>query len=615
MKGSLDSEDDFNSILLFLSVNHPNQYPEYVSPEKFSKKYGIDKLDLEFNIRKIIEKNVYSTKFFKLEEDEKTYYFQANEKIEKVLSAITEDHITKFTYLNKLYEKTPDGTSQLTLESTTDAILLEICDHLFDARLKESLRKFLPEYIKYLAYKMETQKKLEEITDKLEGTIWRDFQYYSSANEPPKTFDENYEYYYLAPPIFEILNDCYITPRNSALVKKTKDMLENKMGYDKALDLVNSSIKKDSGSVELSLFKSIVQCYQNKFFETIDLIENKIKYEDYQDEEKIFVASSFILAFSYTSLGNVDEALNVIDKTYNIYPENPIPLAAKAMIYGYSIIYDFEVEEGNDDSVLDLIDEVMRIDNNKANRARYHQFKSVIMEQMQKEEEALEEINLAIDLSGDTVDYYYSKSKLLASLMRHDEALNVLKKTKEKFPDSERHLSLQEAYVYKMLGDYESGLEIINKLKNDFPEDIDLDNNKAYWHVWIYKENEDKGIEDEKNKEAAIETIISLTEKAPEEGNYFDSYGEILMITGDYKNAIKMLEKAIETEPNGWFIPDTYVKMGKCNEKLGFIEKAEENFKLARKIVRYCFCHIKNRKEWIEEIEYNLKKIKELKQN
>ncbi|GAH40203.1 unnamed protein product, partial [marine sediment metagenome] len=217
LKGSLDSEEDFNEILLFLSVNHPNQYPEYISPEAFSMKYGIDKLDLEFNIRKIIEKNVYSTKFFKLEvDDDKVYYFQANEKIEKVLSAITEDHITKFTYLNKLYEKTPNGTPQLTLESTIDAILLEICDHLFDARLKESLGIFLPDYIKYLAYKMETQKKLEEITDKLEGTIWRDFQYYSAANEPPKTYDENQENYYISPQIFEILDDYYIIPSTSA---------------------------------------------------------------------------------------------------------------------------------------------------------------------------------------------------------------------------------------------------------------------------------------------------------------------------------------------------------------------------------------------------------------
>ena len=616
LKGSLDSEEDFNEILLFLSMNHPNQYPEYISPESFSKKYGIDKLDLEFNTRKIIEKNVYSTKFFKLEtDDDKVYFFQANEKIEKVLSAITEDHITKFTYLNKLYEKTSKGTHQLTLESTTDDILLEICDHLFDARLKESLRIFLPNYIKYLAYKMETQKKLDDITDKLEGTIWRDFQHYSTASEPPKTYDEDHENYYLSPHILEILDDNYIIPSISAVVRKTKKVLKNKnMLYNKALNYVNSSIRKGFDNVEMKLFKSIVLCHLNKFYEAIDLIDKEIDFEQYQDEERIYVASSFILAYSYTALGNVEDALKVVDKVYRIYPESPILLAAKALIYGYSIIYNFDVKEGSDDSVLDLIDEVIRIDPKISNKARYLQFKSILMEQMDKEEEALEEIDSALDLTEDILDLYSSKSKLLSSLGKHDKALNLLEETMNKFPDSKRHLLMQKAYVYKMAGDIQSGLDIITHLTETYPKEIEFNNHKAYWHIFIYKENRDKGIEDEENKTAAIETIKSLTEKAPEEGAYIDTYGEILMITGDYENAIKMYEKAIETEPNGWWLPASYLGIGKCNEKLGFYEKAEENFKKARQIVRYCFCHIKNRKEWIEEIEYHIKKINELRQ-
>jgi predicted transcriptional regulator len=34
LKGSLDSETDFNKVLLFLSMNHPNQYPFYISQRK-----------------------------------------------------------------------------------------------------------------------------------------------------------------------------------------------------------------------------------------------------------------------------------------------------------------------------------------------------------------------------------------------------------------------------------------------------------------------------------------------------------------------------------------------------------------------------------------------------
>ncbi|GAH54407.1 unnamed protein product, partial [marine sediment metagenome] len=41
IKPVLKDEDDFHKILLFLAMNHPNVYPEYISTEDFSKKYGI----------------------------------------------------------------------------------------------------------------------------------------------------------------------------------------------------------------------------------------------------------------------------------------------------------------------------------------------------------------------------------------------------------------------------------------------------------------------------------------------------------------------------------------------------------------------------------------------
>ena len=52
----------------------------------------------------IVEKEIYPIKFFTLKtEDDKVYYFQVNEKLEKILSALVEDYITKYTYLDKLY--------------------------------------------------------------------------------------------------------------------------------------------------------------------------------------------------------------------------------------------------------------------------------------------------------------------------------------------------------------------------------------------------------------------------------------------------------------------------------------------------------------------------------
>ncbi|MFX1375206.1 MAG: tetratricopeptide repeat protein [Promethearchaeota archaeon] len=615
LKGSLDTEKEFNKILLFLSMNHPNQYPAYISTEEFSKKYSIDKLDLEFNIRKIIEKDVYPTKFFKLETSEdKTYYFQANEKLEKVLSAITEDYITKFTYLNKLYGKESNGAVPLTLDSTVDAILSEICDNLFNADLKKPLREFLPEYINYLAYKMETQKRLEEITDKLEGTIWQEFQYYSTATEAPKDLDETQENYYITPQIFDILEEYYIIPSIARTIKTAKKRLKDKLQYKKALGYVNSKINSGLKNKEIKLFKAQVLCHMNRYTEAIKLINEEIDYEQYRDEEGIYLTSSFTLVFSYTALGFAKNALEIIDDMFEIYPDHPISLAAKALVYGYSLIYDFKVGEVNNDYVLDLIDEVIRIDSSLSNKARYYQFKTTILEQMGKNEEALEEIEIALETTEEFVDLYYSKSKVLAELERYDEALEILEETMKKFPDNRKHLLMQKAYVYKMQGDFEAGLDIVTNLTITYPDYLDFYNNKAYWHLYIYKQNRENNIEDEENKKAAVETIKFLTEKAPQEGNYFDSYGEILMTIGDYENAIKKYQKAIKTEPNGWFIPASYVGLGKCYEMLGKYEEAEENFLKARKITRYCFCHIKHKKEWIDEIEYHLTKVKELKQ-
>ena len=183
------------------------------------------------------------------------------------------------------------------------------------------------------------------------------------------------------------------------------------------------------------------------------------------------------------------------------------------------------------------------------------------------------------------------------------------------FSDSEKYFLMQKAYVLQMIGDNETGLKIITELTNKYPDDENFLNSKSYWHVMIYKEKMDKGIEDIESKNAAIETITYLNNLAPNEGNYFDTHGELLMIIGDYEEAIKMFEKAIEVEPNGWFIPASFMGLGKCYEKLEDYDKAEVYLKKARDIVRFCFCHIKNRKEWIEEIEFHQKKVRELKQN
>ena len=105
IKNVLRNEEDFHKILLFLSVNHPTEYPKYIFPNEFSAKYNIKKTTLDYYIDEIVDNQIYKIKFFKLEVlPDKIYYFQSDEKVEKLHRVITEEHITKFTYLNKLFE-------------------------------------------------------------------------------------------------------------------------------------------------------------------------------------------------------------------------------------------------------------------------------------------------------------------------------------------------------------------------------------------------------------------------------------------------------------------------------------------------------------------------------
>ncbi|MFW9878274.1 MAG: hypothetical protein ACFFG0_34770, partial [Candidatus Thorarchaeota archaeon] len=55
VKEILKEEKEFYKILLFISINHPDFYPEYLSFEKFSSFYNIKKRILDFWVNEIIE--------------------------------------------------------------------------------------------------------------------------------------------------------------------------------------------------------------------------------------------------------------------------------------------------------------------------------------------------------------------------------------------------------------------------------------------------------------------------------------------------------------------------------------------------------------------------------
>ena len=345
IKQSLKSEEDFFKILLYLSINHPSQYPIFISTEKFAKKYGLELVVLEFHVLQIVEKKIFPVKFFKLEgKIDEIYFFQANEKLETMLNAVVEEHITKFTYLNKLYEEDKEKTYSITLESTIDAILDEVCGSLFQEGQRSSLKNFLPSYIAYLAYKVEKEKKLIDTYDKLKGLIWHEVQAYSS----------------------------------------NKSLVQEFTNYDKNIREVNNAISLNPDQFDTYVAKERVLIYFNKYDELLTLFDEML--ETFPDEEKnIKIKFAYILK----EKRNVEEGLKIINKLLEKYSEDAELLTYKAYWLQY---LNRKVE------AVEIIQNLIEQD---PDNSIYHDTYGEMLMSFQDYENAKNEFLKAIEISSD----------------------------------------------------------------------------------------------------------------------------------------------------------------------------------------------------------------------
>ncbi len=339
VESMLKNEEDFDKILLFISTNHPDQYPSYISQEKFSNKYQIKESKLEYYIDEIVENNIFPIKFFKFSmPPDMDFYFQENERLEIILRAITEDHITRLTYLNKLFSRTLD------ISSTLDLILDDICKILFEEDLRDSLRDFLPNYINYLAYKIETKRDLIESYNKLEGIIWQNI-----------------------PTIFQ---------------SKSDDTLENQ--FDEQIQKIDKEIDVSPNNLDLYNSKLKILIYFNQYDEALKLLD--VMLEIFSESEKdIQMKKASVLK----TMKKVEAGLDIINELQEKYPDDDDLVNYKA----YWLQYLDRKEEAQE-LIQSLVD---RIPNN----GMYHDTYGEILMNYEEYEEAIKEFQDAIELASD----------------------------------------------------------------------------------------------------------------------------------------------------------------------------------------------------------------------
>lgn len=107
-------------------------------------------------------------------------------------------------------------------------------------------------------------------------------------------------------------------------------------------------------------------------------------------------------------------------------------------------------------------------------------------------------------------------------------------------------------------------MEILENKKKIF-----YDYNQVAAHVYNQKAYY---LAESNKKKQAIESIQKAISLLPDSSDYYDSYGDILLMFGNY-------EKAKELE----FTPiETYIKLGRCYMELGQHEKALENLEIGK---------------------------------
>ncbi|MFX0029362.1 MAG: hypothetical protein ACFE8B_09140 [Candidatus Hermodarchaeota archaeon] len=610
IKSVLKDEDDFHKILLFLAINHPNEYPKYITPKDFSDKYRIKQTTLDYYVDEIVENQIYPIRFFKLAvPPDKYYYFQSGEKLEMMLQVITEEHITKFTYLNKLFEDSSDLILPLNMSSTVNAILEEACQNIFNEGLKSSLRKFLPGYINYLAYKIEKEKKLIGVSDKLEGIIWQDIPEILQAESKNqyKFISENEMNYYLDKSILNTpqpyLASFFKTDKLNYKIQQYIQSTE----YDESLRLEEigkafGPSKSKIKNLDLNIIKGFILCHLNRNKESIELLDNQIDFSLINEEEQTYISGLFVLGFSYTAIGDVENALNMANKAVETFPNHAICYALKGLILGYNKIYNFSSDIAKKEDGLSYIEKAINLESNDVMKARFHHLKTLILLELDQYENAIVSVEKALELNPKNLDFYNSKIRILLYFDQFDDIISILDKLILEFPEGERNLKIKKAYILKEMKNVEGGLEIINELLEKYPDDNNLLLNKIYWLQYL----------DE--RELVMDTIEKLINKNPESSIFHDTYGEILMNFEDYEKAAAEFLKTIELarESDEWYINQTFIKLGICYKELENYDLAIENLSKGQEYTNKCFCDLETKKKWLAIVNLYLAEIEQL---
>lgn len=605
------SKEEFLKILLFIATNHPDSYPDYISLERFSKNFKIEEKKLDYWVSEIISKDLFPIKFFTLTlDDGKKFYFASGGKIERILRSIVDDYIYKFTYLRKL-----DEHYSYDIHDLVESILNDACGNAIHADLKPALHEFLANtYLKHLTYEIETKKQLINISDKLEGYSYQKIQGLFQQN------DILYDHYksnsnqafYLYPEVLKVLASSYKKEIKSVF-EQCESLLENReTTVEDILKIIDTEIEKSPNILPKYILKATYLSVYLRNEEALSVLEEDINQnidmKQLKKKQNLYVPIISVLkCYSNLSMGRIENAMEINEELTEEYPDHPFTNLEKALIYGYNTVYKWISEPSSLEIFLKNVNQAITSDDNILNKSRYHQLKANIMFLLEDFENGFDAIDSAIALKDNILDYYYNKIHGLTMDERFEEAFDLIDEALTKFPNKKKILENKKVHVHFKKAEkvddltiIDDAIELLIDLNKKYPKDYNILNTLAYGYA--YRKNETK----------ATETLQKLISLEPINGNFYDSFGEILQMFEKYNEAIEKYKKAIEINPNGFYLYQTYPRLGMCYYHLGEYDLAKQYFEQGLETISSGCCENEKKDFWDNKAREYLHKIETL---
>jgi len=601
VESTLSDEVDFDKILLYLAINHPDQYPKYITAKDFALEYDIKLTTLNFFIEKIVEDNIYPIRFFKLNVSDKyTYYIQAEERLEKMLNVIIEDYIRRITYLSKFQKASGVQYHIPDINELLEDITSEMCSNLFHDDLRPALKKFIPEYIEHLAYKFESEKSLINHTDKIKGIAFQNvfeviqsFDTSDTASTMNKPADSE-SYYYLHNRIFDTLDIFYLTkinfirtsqfkkeffPKNSEFLTNIEGKLA-KGKLSKVNDLLTENLK-NLNDIELLLLKDLFYTYNGELEDSLELTEEIIK--KHPDEYIGYLFQSI----TYFFMGKLNRALDAIEsglsRTYNVSL-----IAQKAQIL---INLDH-------DKALGVVEEALADspDNFLLQRTKFLCLLTDKKCCVKVIDEPMELINSLIETNPEDLELSVMKALLYTITNNYKEGKDWIKQVVQfnllkRNPRVDMAAYLILSFSYLARGKFEKALEIVKLVKFHYANHplSHIITGSVHGVNIVYNFDASKA-----DKELFVEEFEKAISMEPSEkhlSRYYQLYSYLLNETDGFDEAKKAIHKAIELSPEHFDMYSSKAHLyltydDKQDEVLEFFDELFEKFPQEDKDIR-----------------------------